>query len=77
MTPLVVIVTDADATLVRQAMGPPATELDVGLRDAAVAQEQPQTKDRLGQDIKDAVRQNLAIDGGLARAVGETPNTVT
>lgn len=73
---LVVVITNTDATLVGQAVGPPATELDVGLGHTAVAQEQPQAKDGLGQDIEDAVSQDLAVHGGLARTIGETPNTV-
>lgn len=56
-------------------MSPPATNLNVRLGDAAVAQQKPQAKDRLGQDIEHGVRHNLTIDRCLAGAVGKAPDT--
>lgn len=55
-------------------MSPPATELDVRLWDAAVTQEQPEPEHRLGQDVKNGIRHDLAVDGSLAGAIGEAPD---
>lgn len=72
---LVFVITNADATLSREAVGPPSTNLHVGFRDAAVTEQQPQTEDGLGQNVKYGVGQNLAIDTSLASTVGEAPHT--
>lgn len=58
-------------------MGPEATKLDVGLWDARVGDEQPNTEDGLGEDVKNSVGQDLAVDRDVAATVSNTPDTVT
>lgn len=69
-----IILTNADSTLAADTVGPEATELDLSLGHALVGEEQPSTKDRLGEQIEDGVGNDLLVNGHLARAVGNTPN---
>lgn len=71
---LVVIIANADATLVGESVSPPTADFDVGLGDAAVAQEEPQTENRLGQYIEHSVGDDLAVNRSLAGTVGEAPD---
>lgn len=71
---LVLVIANADTTLSGQPVGPPSAKVDIGLRDAAVAQEEPETKDRLSQNIEDGVGHDFAINTDLARPVGKTPD---
>lgn len=75
VTFLVVVVTDANATLGRQSVSPPSTNLHIGLRDATVTEQKPESEDWLGQNIKHSVRHNFTIDGRLAGTIGEAPHT--
>lgn len=72
---LVLIITNTDAALGREAVGPPSGNFNVCLRHAAVAQEQPEAENRLGQNVEDSISQNLAVNTCLAGAVGESPHT--
>lgn len=72
---LIVIFTNTNAALSRETVGPPAANLNVRLRDAAVAKQKPQTKDGLGQNVENGVGQNLTINTSLARTIGKTPHT--
>lgn len=72
---LVVIVANANATLGRQAVSPPTTNVNVGLGNAAVAEEQPKTEDRLSKNVKDRICHDFAVDSDLAGTVGKAPNT--
>lgn len=74
---LVIIVTNTDPALVRQAVSPISTDLNIRLWDAAVADQEPEAKDGLGENIKDSIGENLRVDGRLAGTVGEAPNTNT
>jgi len=42
-----------------------------------VAKEEPHTEDGLGENIEDSVGNDLSVNAGLARAIGDTPNTET
>lgn len=70
-----VVVTNADGALVAKALAPEATDLNVGLGDALVGEEEPGTEDGLGEDVKDGVGNDLLVNGGVAGAVGNTPDT--
>ena len=48
-----VVVSNADSTLTTKTLAPEAADLDVGLRDARVREEQPGAKDWLGEDVED------------------------
>lgn len=69
-----VILTNADSTLAADAVGPEATKLNLSLGHALVGEEQPSTKDRLGEQIEDGVGNDLLVNGHLAGAIGDTPN---
>ena len=70
-----VVVTNADSTLVTETLGPEATNVDVGLGDALVGEEEPCTEDGLSEDVKDGVGDDLLVNGGGAGAVSDTPDT--
>lgn len=72
---LVLIITNANAALIGQTVSPVPTDLNVRLRDTAVADEEPKAKDGLGEDVKNSISKNLRVDGGLAGTVGEAPDT--
>lgn len=73
---LVLIVANANATLSRESMSPPTTDLNISLGNAAVAQQEPQSEDRFSQDVENSVRHDFTIDRGLASTIGETPHTL-
>lgn len=70
-----IIVLDADAALAAEALAPEAGDVDVGLRDAGVGDEQPQAEDGLGEDVEDGVGDDLAVDTDGAGAVSKAPDT--
>ena len=70
-----VVVTNADGALVAETLAPEATDLNVGLGDALVGEEEPGTEDGLGEDVKDGVGDDLLVNGGGAGAVSDTPDT--
>lgn len=41
-----------------------------------MAEKKPETEDGLGQDVENSVGNDLSINGGLARTVGKTPDTI-
>lgn len=69
-----VVVTNADGALVAETLAPEATDLNVGLGDALVGEEEPGTEDGLGEDVEDSVGDDLLINGSVAGAIGDTPN---
>lgn len=71
---LILVVTNADAALIGQTVSPVPTDLNVRLRDAAVADEEPKAKNGLGEDVKNCISKNLRVDRGLAGTVGEAPD---
>lgn len=68
------VVTNTDGTLACEAVGPEATELDVGLWDGLVGDQEPCAEDWLGKDVKDGVCDDLLVDRGLASTVRHTPD---
>lgn len=56
-------------------MSPISPNLNVGLRDAAVTDEQPETEYALGHDVQHSIYQDLGVNRGLAGAVGKGPDT--
>jgi hypothetical protein len=56
-------------------VSPVAAELDIGLGDLAVGNEQPEAEDRLGEDIENGVKDDLGVDADLAGTIGDTPDT--
>lgn len=71
------VVTNTDVALRVEAVRPEATEVDVGLRHAGVAEEEPETENGLGEDIKNSVGDDLSVNAGLAGTVSNTPDAVT
>lgn len=55
-------------------MCPESAEFDVGLRHVQVGQEEPEAKDRLGEDVENSVCNDLAVDVDIARAIRDAPN---
>ena len=72
-----VILTNTDGTLAADTVGPEATKLNLSLGHALVGEEQPSTEDRLGEQVEDSVGNDLLVNGHLAGAIGNTPNTVS
>jgi hypothetical protein len=72
-----IILTKADGTLASEAVSPEAVELNIALTHLGVSDQQPGTKDTLGQDIQNSVGNDLAIDTNPAGAIGKTPDTGT
>lgn len=70
-----IVLTNADSTLAADAVSPEATKLNLSLGHALVGEKQPSTKDRLGEQIEDSVGDDLLVNGHLAGAIGDTPNT--
>lgn len=72
-----IVIANADGTLAAETVGPEATDVDVGLRDAGVSEQQPGTKDRLGEDVENSVGDDLLVDAQIAAAIGNAPDTNT
>jgi hypothetical protein len=70
-----VVVTDADGALVAETLAPEATDLNVGLGDALVGEEEPCTEDGLGEDVEDGVGNDLLVNVHVAGAISDTPDT--
>jgi len=70
-----VVVTNADGALVAETLSPEATDLNVGLGDALVGEEEPCTEDGLGEDVKDGVGDDLLVNVHVAGAISDTPDT--
>ena len=71
----IVIVTNADTALTTKTLGPEATNINVGLGHAGMGNEEPCTKDDLGENIEDGVGNNFAINADPAGTVGNSPDT--
>ena len=70
-----VVFTNANGAFSRQAMGPEATELNIGLWHVDMGQEEPKTKDRLGENIENSVSDDLTVNINISRAVSDAPDT--
>lgn len=72
----ILIVTKAETALVGDAIGPESTaEINVGLWEAGVGEEEPDAEYWLGEDVENSVGDDLTINGDGAGAVGNTPDT--
>lgn len=58
-----------------QALRPETTNAGLGARHGIVGEEQPEAEDGLGEDVKNGVGENLAVDADVARTIGDTPDT--
>ena len=70
-----VIVTEAEGALTVETVRPEATEINIGLAELSVGDDQPSTEDRLSKNIEDGIGDNLAVNTDTAGTVSETPDT--
>lgn len=70
-----VVVADTKGTLGVEAVSPVSTDINVGLGDLCVGEKKPSAEDTLGKDIQNSVGDDLLVNGHLARAIGDTPDT--
>ena len=64
-------VINADGTLVRESMSPEAINSGSLL---AVSEQEPETEDGLGQDVKNSISDDLGIDTPLAGSISNSPD---
>lgn len=57
-----IVIADTDGTLRAQSVCPEATDIDIGLRDGLVGEEQPSTENWLGKDVQNSVRDDLRVN---------------
>lgn len=69
------VVANADTALGAETLAPESTDVNVGLGDALVGEEEPGTEDGLGEDVKDGVGNDLLVNVHVAGAIGNTPDT--
>lgn len=69
-----VIITETESTLAVKAVGPEATEVNIGLTELSVGDDQPSTEDGLSKNIEDSVGDDLAVDTNTAGTVSEAPD---
>ena len=69
------LVTDADAALGAETLRPVTSQVNVRLGDIAVADEQPKTKNGLGEDVQHKVDDDLGVDIRLAGKRCDAPDT--
>lgn len=69
-----VVITDTDAALTRETVGPEATEVDVSLWHAGVGEKKPCTEDWLREDVQNSVGDNLLVDVQVAAAISNSPD---
>jgi len=70
-----VVVTDTDGTLLAETLAPEATEVNVGLGELGVSEQEPGTENGLGKDVEDGVGNDLLVNVHDARTIGDTPDT--
>ena len=73
----IIVIANADSTLAVEAMGPETSDIDVSLGDGGVCEQQPGTKDGLGEDVENGVGDDLDVDGDLAGTISDSPDAVT
>lgn len=71
-----VVVTDTDGALGTETLAPESTDVNVGLGDALVGDEEPGTEDGFGEDVKDGVGNDLLVNVHVAGAIGDTPDAM-
>lgn len=71
-----VIVAETESALAVEAVGPEATEVNIGLAELSVSDDQPSTEDGLSKNIEDGVGNDLAINTNTTGTVSETPDAM-
>lgn len=71
-----VVITDTDAALTRETVGPEATEVDVSLWHAGVGKKKPCTEDWLREDVQNSVGDNLLVDVQVAATISNSPDAM-
>jgi hypothetical protein len=71
-----IIITNTDAALRAETMGPETTELNIAVGQFGVGDEQPGAEDGLGQDIKDSVGNDFLVNIEKTGTIGNTPYAV-
>lgn len=66
------IVIDADGSLAAQTMAPPSVNSCSSI--TAVSEQEPETEDWLGENIKDSIGDDFTVNRPLASAITNTPN---
>jgi hypothetical protein len=69
-----VIVAETESTLAVEAVGPEAAEVNIGLAELSVSDDQPSTEDWLSKNIEDGVGNDLAINTNATGTVSEAPD---
>ena len=72
-----VIIDEADPAFCKEAMSPISIQDNIGFRDLAVANKQPETEHCRGADVENGVSNDFGIDRGLPCTFGNTPDTDT
>lgn len=70
-----VILAEADSTFPVEAVGPESGKLNIALAKVLVGDQEPGTKDTLGQNVEDGVGNDLTVNTNLTSTVGKTPDT--
>ncbi len=71
------LVANADSSLGRKALGPVPCQVDVGLCEGAVADEQPEAENRLHQKIEDGIDDDLGVDSRPLAKSRNGPDTTS
>jgi hypothetical protein len=69
------IISYPNSPLWSQTLGPVPIDNKVGLWNLPVANEEPEAKASLGQDVKYTIYDNLVVNRRLVGESGDTPNT--
>ena len=72
-----VVVTNTDAAIGSQAVGPESADGGGSVRHGIVGEEEPEAEDGLGKDIKDGVGDDLTVDLQHTGTIGNAPDAVT
>ena len=70
-----IVITKAKGALAVDAVGPESSQINIGLWDPGVGEEQPNTKDGFGQEVEHGIGDDFGVDRNLASTLGECPDT--
>lgn len=68
------VIVKTKTTTALKAISPEAVHLKVGLRHAAVCEQEPGTKDWLGKDVENSIGNDLLVDAENSSTIGDTPD---
>ena len=71
------LVANANSSLGGKTLRPVSSQVDVGLCEGAVADEQPETEDRLHQKIEDSIDEDLGVDARPLAKRRNSPDTTS